>query len=207
MIDCLSGHFLTRTLFSFFTTSSGVGNWVADEVLYQSKIHPHQNFLTLPQATLLKEKLHLILKTAISCLDSRKDFPDGWLFHTRWDKRSANSGKKVKDSQGRDVVFLKAAGRTSAIVPSIQIKRAQSKPEKAEKSSAKKLEKKRKSSESQQVSSRTAGSAIGQATTAKKANKKQKRSRDATKARAVKSAPQEKLRRSSRHSSLCNNCT
>ena len=104
---------------------SGVGNWVADEVLYQSQLHPEQTYLNLAQAMTLQEKLHFILNTAIACLDCGKDFPESWLFHSRWGKRAANNGTKVKDSGGRTVVFLKAAGRTSAIVPSIQVKRSQ----------------------------------------------------------------------------------
>lgn len=104
---------------------SGVGNWVADEVLYQSQLHPEQAYLTLAQAMTLQEKLHFILNTAITCLDRGEDFPESWLFHCRWGKRAANNGTKVKDPMGRTVVFLKAAGRTSAIVPLIQVKRSQ----------------------------------------------------------------------------------
>lgn len=104
---------------------SGVGNWVADEVLYQCQLHPEQTYLTPSQAEMFRDKLHFILSTAISCLDNREEFPASWLFHCRWGKRSANKGTKVEDPEGRNVVFLKAAGRTSAIVPSIQIKRSQ----------------------------------------------------------------------------------
>jgi formamidopyrimidine-DNA glycosylase len=104
---------------------SGVGNWVADEILYQSELHPEQTFLSRAQAVILQERLHCILNTAITCLDDRKDFPESWLFHCRWGKRASNNGTKIKDPMGRTVVFLKAAGRTSAIVPSIQVKRTQ----------------------------------------------------------------------------------
>jgi formamidopyrimidine-DNA glycosylase len=104
---------------------SGVGNWVADEVLYQSELHPEQTFLSRDQAVTLQTRLHCILNTAIACLDDRREFPESWLFHCRWEKRASNSGTKIKDPMGRTVVFLKAAGRTCAIVPSIQIKRSQ----------------------------------------------------------------------------------
>jgi len=125
---------------------SGVGNWVADEVLYQSRIHPEQTYLTLPQATLLKEKLRLILNTAVACLENREEFPASWLFRCRWSKRSAKSGNKVTDSEGRNVIFLTAAGRTSALVPSIQVKRSQ-KPKKDSVATSK-SQKKRKSGRS-----------------------------------------------------------
>jgi formamidopyrimidine-DNA glycosylase len=100
---------------------SGVGNWVADEVLYQTGIHPDQNFLTTEQATLLLETLHRILNTAVECLiEKRTEFPSEWLFHYRW-----NSKKPTKDAHGRVVTFVTSGGRTSAIVPSLQQKRGQ----------------------------------------------------------------------------------
>lgn len=165
---------------------AGVGNWVADEVLYQTQLHPEQSFLTLPQATLLKEKLHLILNTAISCLDSRQEFPASWLFHARWGKRSANSGNKVTDPQGRNIAFLKAAGRTSAIVPSIQIKSAQ------------KSEKKRKNAGSRETRKGDIDSSIDEATTTTKKAKKHQQQTKSGKARARNKSPvPEKLRRRS----------
>jgi formamidopyrimidine-DNA glycosylase len=105
---------------------SGVGNWVADEVLFQSAIHPDQTFLTASQVgRLLGSNLRSILRDAIDCLDTRTKFPETWLFHVRWNKRSKD---KVKDHQGRTVSFIQSAGRTSAIVPKIQImKKAQQK--------------------------------------------------------------------------------
>lgn len=104
---------------------SGVGNWIADEVLYQSQLHPEQTHLTLDEANVLQEKLQSVLSTALTCLENREEYPKDWLFHCRWAKRSANSGNKVSDSKGRNIVYLKAGGRTSAIVPSIQAKRSQ----------------------------------------------------------------------------------
>jgi formamidopyrimidine-DNA glycosylase len=98
----------------------GVGNWVADEVLYQSQIHPEQKHLSEAQVRTLATKTKEILNTAVECLDSRDEFPSSWLFHVRWNKRSATSGNAVNDAQGRKVVFVTAGGRTSAIVPSIQ---------------------------------------------------------------------------------------
>jgi formamidopyrimidine-DNA glycosylase len=98
----------------------GVGNWVADEVLYQSHIHPEQKHLSEAQVQTLATKTKEILNTAVECLGRRDEFPSSWLFHVRWNKRSATSGNAVNDAQGRKVVFVTAGGRTSAIVPSIQ---------------------------------------------------------------------------------------
>ena len=102
---------------------AGVGNWVADEVLYQTRIHPDQTYLTTEQATLLLETLHSILSTAVNCLvEKHCEFPSDWLFHYRW-----NSKKTTNDAHGRVVTFVTSGGRTSAIVPSLQQKKGQSK--------------------------------------------------------------------------------
>ena len=98
----------------------GVGNWVADEVLYQSMIHPEQKQLSEEQADLILSKTREILTEAVNCLDRRDTFPCSWLFHSRWSKRSATKGSAVKDAEGRKLAFITAGGRTSAIVPSIQ---------------------------------------------------------------------------------------
>ena len=103
---------------------SGVGNWIADEVLYQTKIHPDQTHLTTEQAKMLVDVLYNILSTSINCYSQQKDFPKSWLFHYRWQKGSSK-GKKITDSNGKTIDFITSGGRTSAIVPCIQKKRAQ----------------------------------------------------------------------------------
>lgn len=129
---------------------SGVGNWVADEVLYQCQLHPDQNYLTDGQAHEVLGCLHRILGTAVDCLTTtRAEFPSDWLFHYRWSKgktaASSTKGKAKKkkknddefgddvdaivevgkDAKGRTLAFVTSGGRTSAIVPTIQKKRSQ----------------------------------------------------------------------------------
>jgi len=111
---------------------SGVGNWVADEVLYQSKIHPEQSYLNEMQATIVLQKLKSILNTAIDLYGKDENLPPDWLFHVRWGKRAATNGEIIKDHQGRKIIFLTAAGRTSAIVPEIQKNLKSQKPVKVE---------------------------------------------------------------------------
>lgn len=101
----------------------GVGNWVADEVLYQTKMHPDQNYLTTGEAKILLERLHIILNTAVQCLYNDQEFPMEWLFHYRWSKRESKK-TTVKDAHGRNIVFITSGGRTSAVVPSIQKKKS-----------------------------------------------------------------------------------
>jgi len=94
---------------------SGVGNWVADEVLYQCKIHPDQSYLTDEQALDVVKTLNTILNVAIDCLHQDLPFPDSWLFGYRWTGKQAGT-----DHRGRKLTFLTSGGRTSAIVASIQ---------------------------------------------------------------------------------------
>jgi len=94
---------------------SGVGNWVADEVLYQCELHPDQSYLTNEQALDVVGKLHSILSIAVDCLNDDIPYPEKWLFGFRWTKKKAG-----KDYLGRNLSFLQSGGRTSAIVASIQ---------------------------------------------------------------------------------------
>uniref|UniRef100_A0A7S2XJ90 Formamidopyrimidine-DNA glycosylase catalytic domain-containing protein n=1 Tax=Attheya septentrionalis TaxID=420275 RepID=A0A7S2XJ90_9STRA len=103
---------------------SGIGNWVADEVLYQSRIHPDQTHLSRPQVEALGTIIQFVLSTAVACLDRNEEFPSDWLFHCRWGKRKKTA---IQDPKGRAVTFLTSASRTSAIVPSIQRKTAPTK--------------------------------------------------------------------------------
>ena len=98
---------------------SGVGNWVADEVLYQSSLHPNQNLCTKVEILLLKEKILDVLSTANDCLKVGTDFPSTWLFHLRWSK-AISKNQTIKDCRNRPVTFIQSGGRSTAIVPSIQ---------------------------------------------------------------------------------------
>lgn len=106
---------------------SGVGNWIADEILYQSEIHPDQTNLTEEEVHRLEDRLEHVLCTANECLKCGVEYPLDWIFQIRWSKSKTNNGKNLSDSKGRKVIFLKSGGRTSAIVPSIQKLRSTSK--------------------------------------------------------------------------------
>nr|XP_011467064.1 PREDICTED: formamidopyrimidine-DNA glycosylase isoform X2 [Fragaria vesca subsp. vesca] len=94
---------------------SGIGNWVADEVLYQARIHPEQSSATLSKECV--EALHKSIKEVIEYavqVDAESiHFPCEWLFHFRWGKRAGKiNGKKID--------FITVGGRTSAFVPELQ---------------------------------------------------------------------------------------
>lgn len=94
---------------------SGVGNWIADEVCYQARIHPDQAYLTNDEVKVLKFHLDNILKIGIEAEENM--FPKDWIFHRRWSK---NSKMQMKDQEGQTVKFIQSGGRSSAIVPSLQ---------------------------------------------------------------------------------------
>ncbi|XP_042489843.1 formamidopyrimidine-DNA glycosylase isoform X3 [Macadamia integrifolia] len=94
---------------------SGIGNWIADEVLYQSRIHPLQHAFSLSKESC--EALHKCIKDVVQyAVEVDADcscFPIEWLFHFRWGKRSGKvDGKKID--------FITAGGRTTAYVPELQ---------------------------------------------------------------------------------------
>ncbi|CAB4405493.1 unnamed protein product [Rhizophagus irregularis] len=99
--------------------SAGVGNWVADEVLFQSHIHPnqHANTLSKEQIETLHEKLVYVCKTAVDVNAEARLFPNSWLFHYRWNKRNKNGAFMPN---GEQIIFETVGGRTTAIVSSVQ---------------------------------------------------------------------------------------
>ncbi|KAJ3092829.1 hypothetical protein HK102_002039 [Quaeritorhiza haematococci] len=100
--------------------SAGVGNWVADEVLYQARIHPAQPTHTLDedQLKILYDRIIYVIQKAVEANADDDLYPRDWLFHYRWDKAK----KKMKHQlpSGQTILFETVAGRTSAIVPDFQ---------------------------------------------------------------------------------------
>lgn len=96
---------------------AGVGNWIADEVLYQSKILPSRlaNTVTPSEAKLLVKRLAEILKVSIECECDAEKYPADWLFHVRW---GGSKGKELIN--GRPIVREQVGGRTTAFVPGVQ---------------------------------------------------------------------------------------
>ncbi|XP_042389447.1 formamidopyrimidine-DNA glycosylase-like isoform X4 [Zingiber officinale] len=85
---------------------SGIGNWIADEVLYQAKIHPLQiaSSLTKESCKSLHKCIREVIKHAVEVDANSSYFPKEWLFHLRWGKKSGKiNGKKIE--------FVTAGGR------------------------------------------------------------------------------------------------
>ncbi|KIO20449.1 hypothetical protein M407DRAFT_220647 [Tulasnella calospora MUT 4182] len=104
--------------------SAGVGNWVADEVLFHSRIHPEQraNTLSDDEIATLHEKIVYVCKTAVDLKADSEKFPDSWLFRHRWGKGKKGKGASLTLPDGRTatIKWITVGGRTSAIVEEVQ---------------------------------------------------------------------------------------
>ena len=98
----------------------GVGNWIADEVLYQSEILPSAqcNTLSASQCTRLYSTILRVCEEACECNGDSSSFPDSWLFHYRWAKQTKGSISSPLGSIHFDTV----GGRTTAFIPKAQRK-------------------------------------------------------------------------------------
>ena len=97
--------------------AAAVGNWIADEILYQAGIDPQRPASSLDDAEAgrIHAKLRDVIKKACD-VDADKDrLPKSWLFHHRWGKDA-----DATTSRGEKIEHLTIAGRTTAWVPSRQ---------------------------------------------------------------------------------------
>ncbi|XP_023645642.1 formamidopyrimidine-DNA glycosylase isoform X3 [Capsella rubella] len=76
---------------------SGIGNWIADEVLYQARIHPLQtaSSLSKEQCEALHTSITEVIQHAVQVSADSKEFPVEWLFHFRWGKKPGNVNGKL----------------------------------------------------------------------------------------------------------------
>ncbi|KAH0852487.1 hypothetical protein HID58_093989 [Brassica napus] len=95
---------------------SGIGNWIADEVLYQARIHPLQtaSSLSKEQCEALHTSIKEVIEKAVEVDAESSQFPSNWIFHAREEK----PGKAFVD--GKKIDFITAGGRTTAYVPELQ---------------------------------------------------------------------------------------
>ncbi|KAM5578674.1 hypothetical protein ABKV19_008799 [Rosa sericea] len=95
---------------------SGIGNWVADEVLYQARIHPEQSSATLSKECVgaLHKSIKEVIEKSVEVGADSDQYPSNWIFHSREKK----PGKVLVD--GKKINFITVGGRTSAFVPELQ---------------------------------------------------------------------------------------
>lgn len=101
---------------------SGIGNWVADETLYQANLHPEQYSDTFDDKEIAKlhESIRYVCQTAVDKLGDSDEFPDHWLFNYRWGKGDKDAATKLPN--GEKLAFITVGGRTSCYAPGVQKK-------------------------------------------------------------------------------------
>ncbi|XP_066379226.1 formamidopyrimidine-DNA glycosylase-like [Miscanthus floridulus] len=95
---------------------SGIGNWMADEVLYQARIHPGQTAskISKDKCEMLHQCIKEVIEESLKVGADSNQFPEKWIFHSREKK----PGKAFVD--GKKIDFITIGGRTSAYVPELQ---------------------------------------------------------------------------------------
>lgn len=96
---------------------AGVGNWLADEILYQARVAPAHLAanLTVAQVRALRTQTLRVCQRAVDVHADYERFPKDWLFHARWGK-----GRDARTARGEKIEFAEIGGRTTAWVPTRQ---------------------------------------------------------------------------------------
>lgn len=96
---------------------AGIGNWIADEVLYVAGIRPsrHGSSLASKEIEKLRDAIQVVIAHAVSVGADKEQFPKTWLFHARW---GGKSGEETLE--GEKIIREQIGGRTTAWVPSRQ---------------------------------------------------------------------------------------
>jgi formamidopyrimidine-DNA glycosylase len=96
---------------------AGIGNLYADEILYQSRLHPqtHAHHLNPRDWEQLFQNMKMVLKKAIEYQDKPGALPSSFLLPHRY------QGGECPD--GRDLEIVKVGGRTTYLCPHLQIRK------------------------------------------------------------------------------------
>jgi formamidopyrimidine-DNA glycosylase len=97
--------------------AAGVGNWIADEVLYQARLDPRRraNTLTDPEIMRMRAALKRVVDTSVRVSNDSDRYPRGWLFHRRWGRNP-----RAVTRTGERIRHITVGGRTTAWVPTRQ---------------------------------------------------------------------------------------
>ncbi|PVG02124.1 hypothetical protein CPB86DRAFT_772765 [Serendipita vermifera] len=123
--------------------SAGVGNWIADEVLFHAAIHPEQvaKTLTPEQMASLHHNIVYVCQTAVDVNADSEKFPSHWLFGHRWGKGKTKPSLILPSGEKASIKWITVGGRTSAVVQ--QVQKLQNGSGSPEKEKPKKQQKKR----------------------------------------------------------------
>lgn len=96
---------------------AGLGNWLVDEVLYQSRISPKRIASSLDprEVTALRRAIRAVVTKAVDVGADHERYPRTWLFEHRW-----GGGRGSQQINGHRIIREEVGGRTTAWVPALQ---------------------------------------------------------------------------------------
>ncbi len=96
---------------------AGIGNWLADEVLYHARIAPQRLAPSLDarEVTALRRAIRSVVTHAVKVGADSERFPRSWLFKHRW-----GGGRGSQQIDGHAIRRDEVGGRTTAWVPARQ---------------------------------------------------------------------------------------
>jgi len=104
---------------------AGIGNWIADEVLYQAQIHPAKpaHHLSLTELERLHQAILYVMETAIAQEANYGSFPKSFLIHARgWNDTQLTTAteRQVCPKHQKPLLLTKVGGRTTYFCPICQ---------------------------------------------------------------------------------------
>jgi formamidopyrimidine-DNA glycosylase len=99
------------------TALAGLGNWLADEVLYHARIAPHRiaSSLDAREVSALRRAIRTVVGHAVKVSADHRRFPRTWLFEHRW-----GGSRGSRQINGHAIRRDEIGGRTTAWVPAVQ---------------------------------------------------------------------------------------
>ncbi|HEY4057979.1 MAG TPA: DNA-formamidopyrimidine glycosylase family protein [Kofleriaceae bacterium] len=99
------------------TFLAGIGNWLADEILYQARIAPKRIAASLDkrEVTAFRRATQKVIGHAVKVGADSDQYPRTWLFEHRW-----GGGRGSQEINGHAIRRDEVGGRTTAWVPAVQ---------------------------------------------------------------------------------------
>eukprot|EP01130_Rhizamoeba_saxonica_P003081 TRINITY_DN1330_c0_g2_i2.p1 TRINITY_DN1330_c0_g2~~TRINITY_DN1330_c0_g2_i2.p1 ORF type:complete len:354 (-),score=88.57 TRINITY_DN1330_c0_g2_i2:65-1126(-) len=96
--------------------SAGVGNWIADETLYQAQVHPQRYAQTIneEESERIRVALQEVVRTAVDRDAKLENYPDTWIVH-------CDTKKEYSIVGGNRIEHMIVGGRRATYCPDIQI--------------------------------------------------------------------------------------
>lgn len=96
---------------------AGLGNWLADEVLYQARIAPRRlaSSLDAREVSALRRAIRSVVGHAVKVGADSERYPRTWLFTHRW-----GGSRGSQQINGQAIRREEVGGRTTAWVPAVQ---------------------------------------------------------------------------------------